>query len=66
MIDPLVLDALACPACDDRPPVRLEGGAVVCDRCGRRYPIIDGIVQMLVDSALPPSGGAQGGGVQPQ
>lgn len=52
MIDQKLLEVLACPACDDRPPVRLENEMLVCDRCRRAYPILDGIPQMLVESAI--------------
>lgn len=52
MIDQKLLEVLACPACEDRPPVRLEGETLVCDRCRRAYPILDGIPQMLVESAV--------------
>ena len=44
-----LLDILACPACKTK--VRLEGEELVCDSCGRRYPIEDGIPIMLVDAA---------------
>ena len=50
-IDPKLLEILACPACDDRPPVRQEGDRLICDKCHRRYPIRDGIPVMLVDEA---------------
>lgn len=50
-IDPKLLEILACPACDDRPPVRQEGDRLICDVCGRRYPIRDGIPVMLVEEA---------------
>ena len=52
MIDPKLLELLACPACEDRPPVRLEDDTLVCDRCHRAYPIRDGIPDMLVESAI--------------
>lgn len=55
MIDAKLLEILACPACDERPPVRLEGDAIVCTVCARRYPIRDGIPIMLVDEAEAPS-----------
>jgi len=51
MIDPALLEILACPAC--KTPVRLEGERLVCDRCGRRYPIRDGIPVMLIEEAEP-------------
>ena len=52
-IDPKLLEILACPACDNRPPVRQEGDRLICDECKRRYPIRDGIPVMLVDEAEP-------------
>ncbi|NUQ70932.1 MAG: Trm112 family protein [Chthonomonadales bacterium] len=52
MIDPKLLEILACPACDERPPVALQGEELVCAVCGRRYPIRDGIPVMLVDEAV--------------
>jgi len=54
-IDPMLLDVLACPACDDRPPVRLDGELLRCDACGRAYPIRDGIPDMLIESAILPN-----------
>ncbi|MCO5175548.1 MAG: glycosyltransferase [Thermomicrobiales bacterium] len=44
-----LLDIVACPACKTK--VRLEGEELICDSCGRRYPIEDGIPIMLVDAA---------------
>ncbi|MFO7822126.1 MAG: Trm112 family protein [Lentisphaeria bacterium] len=53
MISKELLEILACPACDDRPPVREaeDGKHLVCDVCHRYYPIKDGIPIMLVDKA---------------
>jgi uncharacterized protein len=51
MINPKLLEILACPACDDRPPVRLVDAGLKCDQCGRIYPIKDGYPEMLVESA---------------
>jgi len=50
-IDPELLKVLACPACEERPPVERDGDAMVCTKCGRRYPIRDGIPVMLIDEA---------------
>ncbi len=56
MIDPQLLELLACPAC--KAAVRLDGERLVCTRCGRRYPIRDGIPVMLIEEAEPgPAGG---------
>jgi uncharacterized protein len=49
MIDQELLDILACPAC--KTPVHLEDQYIVCNTCGRRYPIRDGIPVMLIDEA---------------
>ena len=49
MIDEKLLKILACPAC--KTEVKLEGERIVCTRCGRRYPIRDGIPVMLIDEA---------------
>ena len=49
MIDPKLLEILACPAC--KTGVALKGDRLVCAKCGRRYPIRDGIPIMLVEEA---------------
>ena len=60
MIDQRLLEILACPACESRPPVRLEEDRIVCTVCGRRYPIREGIPIMLVDAAEMPRSEAEG------
>ncbi len=52
MIDKELLDILACPAC--KADVKLEGEKIICTKCGRRYPIRDGIPIMLIDEAEVP------------
>ena len=56
MISKELLEILACPACDERPPVRLSEDQqfIVCDVCGRRYPVKDDIPVMLVEEAILP------------
>jgi uncharacterized protein YbaR (Trm112 family) len=49
MIDPKLLEILACPAC--KTAVKLEDERLVCVQCGRRYPIREGIPVMLIDQA---------------
>jgi uncharacterized protein YbaR (Trm112 family) len=53
-IDPRLLEMLVCPAC--RGEIGPEGDAtgLECRRCGRVYPVRDGIPVMLVDEASPP------------
>ena len=53
MIDPKLLEILACPVC--KTEVKLDAERLVCVRCHRRYPIRDGIPVMLVDEAEPPA-----------
>jgi len=53
MIDPQLLEILACPAC--KTPVREEGDRLVCTTCRRRYPIRDGIPVMLIEEAEQPT-----------
>ena len=55
MIDKELLDILACPLC--KTAVKLDDEKLVCVTCGRRYPIRNGnIPVMLADEAeLPQS-----------
>ena len=49
MIDPKLLEILACPAC--KTEVKEHGDRLVCAKCGRRYPIREGIPVMLLEEA---------------
>jgi len=49
MIDEQLLKILACPACQG--DVELNDKRIVCVKCGRKYPIKDGIPVLLVDQA---------------
>jgi uncharacterized protein YbaR (Trm112 family) len=56
-LDEEFLSLLACPVC--KTSIRREGDQLICETCGRRYPIRDGIPVMLVEEAeMAPSGGA--------
>jgi len=48
-LEPWVVELLACPV--DRGEVRLIGSELVCDQCGRRYPVRSGIARMVSDEA---------------
>ncbi|MDP6503454.1 MAG: Trm112 family protein [Planctomycetota bacterium] len=52
MIDPKLLEILACPECKE--PLELDGDWLVCTKNGLRYPIRDGIPVLLVDEAVRP------------
>lgn len=54
MIDERLLEILACPCCESRPPLRLDSDFLVCDQCHRRYPIVDGIPHLLPEEAVEP------------
>lgn len=49
-----LLDLLVCPL--GRAPVREEGGALVCTRCGPRFAVEDDIPNMLMEEATLPPG----------
>jgi uncharacterized protein YbaR (Trm112 family) len=46
------MDILVCPACKGE--LRDEDIELVCNRCGRRYPVRDGIPVMLIEEATKP------------
>lgn len=51
MIDSKLLELLACPICEDRPALRLDGPRLVCDSCLCAFPIIEGIPHLLPENA---------------
>ena len=48
LISPTLLDILRCPVCHSTVVEDEPGSALVCTGCGRRYPVIDGIPDMVV------------------
>jgi uncharacterized protein len=50
VIDPKLLEILACPACKSDVVLKDEN-RLVCVQCRRVYPIRDGIPVMLIDEA---------------
>ncbi len=48
---PRIADLLACPACHRE--LRLDGDRVVCQSCGRSYPVVDGIPVLIAGRADP-------------
>jgi uncharacterized protein len=51
MIDKEFLEILACPSCKGEVRLDQPGERIVCQACGLRYPIRDGIPVMLIDEA---------------
>lgn len=48
--DPALVDLLACPACLSG--LRLELDRLICAGCGRAYPIVDGIPELIAERAV--------------
>ena len=59
-----LLDILVCPV--DKAKVHLQNDRLVCEQCGRAYPIRDGIPIMLEEEAEMPGARGQGSGVRDQ
>jgi uncharacterized protein YbaR (Trm112 family) len=53
MLSEDLLALLVCPF-DQRSPLRREGEALVCTRCGPRFAIKDDIPNMLIEEAALP------------
>jgi uncharacterized protein YbaR (Trm112 family) len=49
MIHPALHDILVCPI--DHRPLTETDAMLVCQHCGLRYPVVDGIPVMLPDAA---------------
>jgi uncharacterized protein YbaR (Trm112 family) len=49
VIDKKLLDILACPAC--KGDVELREDKIICKRCGKKYPVRNGVPVMLIDEA---------------
>ncbi|MCS6922971.1 MAG: Trm112 family protein [Fimbriimonadales bacterium] len=52
VLNPELLAILACPACEERPPLEQRGDYLVCRQCRRAYPIRDEIPVLLVEEAI--------------
>ncbi|QFQ02250.1 hypothetical protein CUROG_04360 [Corynebacterium urogenitale] len=50
MIDPQLLEILACP--QDKLPLEEHGDYLVNPRLGKAYPVQDGIPVLLIDEAV--------------
>jgi len=54
-LDPRLLEILICPACRGELEAVGDDSGLECQRCGRVYPIRNGIPVMLVDEASAPT-----------
>jgi uncharacterized protein YbaR (Trm112 family) len=48
LISPALLEILRCPVCHAGVTEDVPASALVCAECGRRYPVVDGIPDMVV------------------
>ena len=51
-LEPSVVSQLACPVCLG--DLRMEEARLVCNGCGRAYPVVDGIPALIVEQAENP------------
>ena len=54
-IHPWLLEKLACPLCKADVVPTPDGSALLCQSCGRQYPIVEDVPMMLVEDASPVS-----------
>lgn len=52
LINPKLLEILACPLDAERPPLELKGDLLVCTKCGSGFRIVDGIPDLLPEHAV--------------
>jgi uncharacterized protein len=50
-VDKELLDILVCPSCHGELQYGTEPEQFVCTKCGKRYAVVDGIPDMLIDHA---------------
>ncbi len=51
MISEKLLEILACPVCKVGIAYDEPNQKIICNKCGRKYPVRDGIPVMLIDEA---------------
>ena len=51
MLDPKLLEILACPACKTKLDYDEAGQKLTCTKCHKKYPVRDGIPIMLESEA---------------
>ncbi len=51
-MSPELLEMLACPCCESRPKLIVEGEGLRCSICHRLFPIVDGIARLLPENGI--------------
>lgn len=54
VLNPKLLEVLACPRCTSRPPLTLVAEELLCSECDTRYPIVNGIPHLIPQEFLTP------------
>jgi len=54
LIDPALLSILACPVCQERPALRVQGEFLICTLKGHGFRIVDGIPHLLPENVIEP------------
>jgi uncharacterized protein YbaR (Trm112 family) len=50
--DARILEQLACPVCFGVLHLAKLGDGIVCEGCGRGYPVVDGIAVLIAERAI--------------
>jgi len=53
MLNKEILDILACPKCKSSLHITEDEKSLICDKCNKRYPLVDGIPVLLIEKAEP-------------
>ena len=54
-LDAAFLALLCCPICPARPALTQQNDGLLCSRCGRAYPIRDGLPDLRPESGVLPT-----------
>jgi uncharacterized protein YbaR (Trm112 family) len=49
LISPELLAIMQCPMCTGELAERIDPPALVCQKCGHAYPVVDGIPDMIIE-----------------
>ena len=52
MVSPELLELLACPVCENRPPLVVDEGGLRCTQCQRWYAVVNGIPHLLPEEGV--------------
>jgi uncharacterized protein YbaR (Trm112 family) len=53
MLNKDILDVIACPKCKSSLQLSKDETFLICKKCSVKYPIEDGIPELLIEKAIP-------------